>query len=538
MASANVLRTIFTYNLTGLGPYTIAFDYLARKFVQVTLIGPDRKLLVLNTDYRFSATKAITLLKAAPAGYTQIEIRRYTDASDRLVDFQDGSILRATDLNVSQVQTMHIAEEGRDVASNTLGVDSDGNLDARGRKLVNLVDGQNDQDAVTIRQMKAWNESALNSATASAQSAAAALVSEQHSKTSETNSKTSETNSGNSASLAQKWAANPTGTLVDATRYSSLHYSVQSELSSQAAQGAATTATQQAQAASGSASSALGSANAASGSASSAKSDADRAQTANPDNQLKKANNLDDVADKGIARFNLGLSYGGTAGTVVQGNDSRVVNALQKSGGVMTGAINSDVQGAGLMKRSAGAVSSGGTIINYLAQSTINANQYMTIDVTGTTNNILSRIVVWNTNPKVFGFYDNGNGQCDGTWQNGSDERHKDNIKPVANPLASVLSSRGVTYDKKDGLSEVGLIAQDIERFCPLGIQNTGHREFTDGTVIEDFKSLNTGGVGAAYSFEAIKALTDIIELSLTDPEGARKAITDARELATKIKSN
>ncbi|NBK20406.1 MAG: hypothetical protein EOM68_00055 [Spirochaetia bacterium] len=165
MATANVLRTIFTYPLAGVGPYTIAFDYLARKFVQVTLIGVDRKVLTLGTDYRFTDSKHVQLQATVVlTGYQTIEIRRFTDAQDRLVDFQDGSILRASDLNVSQVQTMHIAEEGRDVAGNTLGVDTEGNLDARNRKMVNLVDGVADGDAVTMRQTKAWGGSALNQA--------------------------------------------------------------------------------------------------------------------------------------------------------------------------------------------------------------------------------------------------------------------------------------------------------------------------------------------------------------------------------------
>jgi len=248
MASANVLRTIFTYPISGLGPYTIAFDYLARKFVQVTLLGPDRKLLTLGTDYRFIATKQIQLINAAPAGYGQIEIRRYTDAQDRLVDFQDGSILRATDLNVSQVQTMHIAEEGRDVAGNTLGVDSDGNLDARLRKMVNLLDGNLDGDAVTVRQMKSWSESALNQAGVAKQQADIATAAAQGAKTSETNSATNSTNSANSAALAQKWAANPQGVLVDASKYSAYHYALAAEGSATSAQGSASSASQDAQA--------------------------------------------------------------------------------------------------------------------------------------------------------------------------------------------------------------------------------------------------------------------------------------------------
>ncbi|WP_459625918.1 phage tail fiber domain-containing protein, partial [Enterobacter hormaechei] len=73
----------------------------------MTLIGVDRKELILNQDYRFATKTTISTTRAlGPAdGYNLIEIRRYTSATERLVDFTDGSILRAYDLNISQVQT-------------------------------------------------------------------------------------------------------------------------------------------------------------------------------------------------------------------------------------------------------------------------------------------------------------------------------------------------------------------------------------------------------------------------------------------------
>lgn len=160
-------KTVLTYPLNGTNrDFTIPFEYLARKFVQVTLIGKDRTLLTLNIDYRFTQRTIITTTKPwGPAdGYERIEIRRYTSATERLVDFSDGSILRAYDLNTSQVQSLHIAEEGRDVASDTIGVNNDGDLDARGRKIVNLADAVSDGDAVTLRQEKAWGASALSQA--------------------------------------------------------------------------------------------------------------------------------------------------------------------------------------------------------------------------------------------------------------------------------------------------------------------------------------------------------------------------------------
>lgn len=158
---ANVIKTVLTYQLDGSNrDFNIPFEYLARKFVVVTLIGVDRKVLTINTDYRFATRTTISLTKAwGPAdGYTTIELRRVTSTTDRLVDFTDGSILRAYDLNVAQIQTMHVAEEARDLTADTIGVNNDGHLDARGRRIVNLANAIDDRDAVPFGQLKTMNQ--------------------------------------------------------------------------------------------------------------------------------------------------------------------------------------------------------------------------------------------------------------------------------------------------------------------------------------------------------------------------------------------
>ena len=158
---ANVIKTVLTYQLDGsTRDFNIPFEYLARKFVVVTLIGVDRKVLTLNTDYRFATRTTISLTKAwgTADGYTTIELRRVTSTTDRLVDFTDGSILRAYDLNVAQIQTMHVAEEARDLTADTIGVNNDGHLDARGRRIVNLANAVENRDAVPFGQLKTMNQ--------------------------------------------------------------------------------------------------------------------------------------------------------------------------------------------------------------------------------------------------------------------------------------------------------------------------------------------------------------------------------------------
>ena len=275
---ANVIKTVLTYQLDGSKrDFNIPFEYLARKFVVVTLIGVDRKVLTINTDYRFATRTTVSLTKAwGPAdGYTTIELRRVTSATDRLVDFTDGSILRAYDLNVAQIQTMHVAEEARDLTADTIGVNNSGHLDARGRKIVNLANALDDRDAVPFGQLRTMNQNswqarneaqgfrneaehfskqaetfknnAASSASASAQSASesagsasaakvsesnannsknaaaasqsAAATSERNAKTSETNAKTSETKAKASETNAK---ASETAIVQNIASYGSL----------------------------------------------------------------------------------------------------------------------------------------------------------------------------------------------------------------------------------------------------------------------------------------------------------------------------
>ena len=260
------ITTVYTYPLNGSArDFSIPFEYLARRFVSVTLIGTDRKELSITTDFRFTSKTSIQTTKAwsQADGYELIEIRRNTSVSDRLVDFADGSILRAYELNIAQIQTMHIAEEARNLVADTIGVNNDGMLDARARRIVNVADAVEPGDTVTLRQEQAWAQSTLSnanraqteadrattrateassSASSAGSSASAAATSSQRSfdysqesrnyandswnyrdtaitkageasasasaaKTSETNAKTSETNAKTSETNAASWAA-------------------------------------------------------------------------------------------------------------------------------------------------------------------------------------------------------------------------------------------------------------------------------------------------------------------------------------------
>lgn len=146
------IKTVIQYP-TGSTEYDIPFDYLSRKFVRVSLVSDDNRRLLSNiTEYRYVSKTRVKVL-VDTTGFDRVEIRRFTSASERVVDFSDGSVLRANDLNVSALQSSHIAEEARDAALMAMPQDDAGNLDARNRRIVRLADGINGTDAVNKNQL-------------------------------------------------------------------------------------------------------------------------------------------------------------------------------------------------------------------------------------------------------------------------------------------------------------------------------------------------------------------------------------------------
>lgn len=109
-------NTTLTQFPTGQTQYKINFDYLSRQFVVVTLINSvntiSNKVLVAGNDYLFLNPTTLQIL-APQEGFDIIQIHRVTSV-DSVVDFRDGSVLTARDLTNSELQAIHIAEEGRD----------------------------------------------------------------------------------------------------------------------------------------------------------------------------------------------------------------------------------------------------------------------------------------------------------------------------------------------------------------------------------------------------------------------------------------
>jgi chemotaxis protein histidine kinase CheA len=217
--------------------FTVPFDYLKKSFVTVRL-GPATTLTGgdygdTGSDYYF-LDKTTIRLKVAPASGESLTIRRHTSATERVVTFKDASILKATDLDTSQMQAFHIAEEGRDAINDAIIGDKEGNWDAKGHRIINVGTPIKDNDAVNLEYYKKDAEGAYQARLNAEKARDAAKVSE-------ANAKTSENSASDSALLAKDWATKLDDT-VDGSEYSSKYYANSSSSSAEVASDAKTQA--------------------------------------------------------------------------------------------------------------------------------------------------------------------------------------------------------------------------------------------------------------------------------------------------------
>lgn len=145
------LKTSVTYEATGEQTvFNIPFDYLRNSFVKAK-IGDDGEPMEYGTDYTV-ANRQITFT-TAPVG--MLYVYRETP-TDRMVQFMEGSVLKATDMNISTLQQLHIIEESQDWTTSNAIVFNEETLTWEGRnyRLSNLADPVNAQDVVTKHYME------------------------------------------------------------------------------------------------------------------------------------------------------------------------------------------------------------------------------------------------------------------------------------------------------------------------------------------------------------------------------------------------
>lgn len=139
--------------------YTFAFDYINKRYIKARL--NNTRELQWGTDYTV-AEHTLSLVSNPPQG-ALLEIYRETP-SDRTVEWYDSSILRAKDLNLFNVQMLHINEENADMLQDS-GIQEDkidNKWDARLKPIKNLADPTSDDEAVNLGWLSKTQSSYLS----------------------------------------------------------------------------------------------------------------------------------------------------------------------------------------------------------------------------------------------------------------------------------------------------------------------------------------------------------------------------------------
>lgn len=148
MPYASVTYTA-TNGQTVFGPVTFPGGAaLQSSHIKVYLNG---SLVTTATVSGSLSAPSVTLASGATAGdNVRIERQTPTTAATRLVDFEDGDVLTASDLDTAMLNNLYVAQEANDVGANGLPLDPVNNVwNAGGRKIVGGVNPSASTDFAT-----------------------------------------------------------------------------------------------------------------------------------------------------------------------------------------------------------------------------------------------------------------------------------------------------------------------------------------------------------------------------------------------------
>lgn len=257
--------------------YAFSFPYLDPLHVKVRVNG-------VITSFTFLNSSTVTI-SPAPANGAIIDIRRETPKDNPPVDFTDGSVLLESDLDELAKFSLYTAQESSDGVADSMTKDSLGVWQGQSRRIKEVADPVNAQDAVT----KTWAETAMSSqlasATTQASNAAASASAASGSASTATTQASLATTKANEASASATSASN-SATAASGSASSAAGSATTATTKATEAAASASTASTKASEASTSATAAAGSASSASASASTATT-----QATNASNSATSASN-------------------------------------------------------------------------------------------------------------------------------------------------------------------------------------------------------------------------------------------------------
>lgn len=198
--------------------YTFPFSYLRKKFVMVSILHSDgtETALEYGVDYTINDL-SVSLTTPAQVGEHLIIYRQ--TSTDKIITWNDGSILLARDMNTEDAQMLHLQEEQQDyISAHAISTKVTGDKevlwDALNHRVSNVSDPKDPQDVVTKHYMEdvqggfvAANTILVQEAT---KQASAAKASQESAKASASQASDSERSSHASANLAEAWATSAT----------------------------------------------------------------------------------------------------------------------------------------------------------------------------------------------------------------------------------------------------------------------------------------------------------------------------------------
>lgn len=239
-------------------------------------------------------------------------------------------------------------------------------------------------------------------------------------------------------------------------------------------------------------------------------------------------------------------NVGTGAGTVAAGDDSRLVNAASAKGSSYTGVIDflnnstSGDFGESVIVRSAHGQTIGSEFVNNVIKVFANDGAFTRFQHRVTTYHA-ARIVVAPVagGAATFEFAQTGNAVASGAWVNaGSDERIKDDITPIESPRDILMNIRSATWRYRHkgsaGRFGIGVIANDLGKYFPEAVINTGPRELDDGTVIDDVLAVEAGDSGAMVAVHHA-VLQSLVEENRTQQLEIEALKSDMEELKKKV---
>jgi hypothetical protein len=132
--------SVYTGNGTN-DQFAVSFSYIRKEHVFASVN-------YVNATFTWVNSSTIQL-DSVPANAARVEVRRVTPVANPLVDFTDGSTLVAADLDTVTLQQTYINQEQDDQFQDAVFINSQGLLDAGGKRITNVGDPVNAQDVAT-----------------------------------------------------------------------------------------------------------------------------------------------------------------------------------------------------------------------------------------------------------------------------------------------------------------------------------------------------------------------------------------------------